>query len=265
MQGPAWRYLGDTLEPSGGTRIQLCGRVVIRIGGKRLDDRLPGRQGRLLFVYLAANRNRFVRRAELIGAVWPWDPPPGADSALSALLSKLRRGLGEGVVAGRTELRLELPNDAWVDLEAAAEAIHRAEAAVAQSDWRRAWGPAHVAVHVANRGFLDDEDLPWAEERRRELGDLLLRGLDCIAATGLGLGPTELPTAKRAAVRLIREAPFRESGHGFLMQVLAAEGNLAEALHVYERLRRLLRTELGIPPGPELQALHRRLLEQRAA
>jgi hypothetical protein len=44
-------------------------------------------------------------------------------------------------VDGRVTIQLHLP-DAWVDLEAAVEAIHRAESAVAQRDWVRARDPS---------------------------------------------------------------------------------------------------------------------------
>ena len=37
-------------------RIQLCGRFVVELDGHRLDHKLPSRQGRLLFAYLALNR-----------------------------------------------------------------------------------------------------------------------------------------------------------------------------------------------------------------
>src|SRR5690349_3289193 len=102
---PACEYLGRTLEQE--TRLQLCGRVVIRVDGRTID--LPGRQGRLLFVYLALNRLRLVRRSELLDAVWPESQPSAADSALSALLSKLRRQLGPERLPPRGELGLVLP------------------------------------------------------------------------------------------------------------------------------------------------------------
>lgn len=44
------------------------------------------------------------------------------------------------------------------------------------------------------------------------------------------------------------------------MEALVARGNPAEALVVYEELRRGLRDELGATPGPDTQALHRSLL-----
>jgi len=44
------------------------------------------------------------------------------------------------------------------------------------------------------------------------------------------------------------------------METLERRGNRAEALLVYERLRTVLRDELGSAPGPQSQALHARLL-----
>jgi DNA-binding SARP family transcriptional activator len=55
-------------------------------------------------------------------------------------------------------------------------------------------------------------------------------------------------------------APYRETGHCILLEALERRGNVAEALLAYERLRFLLRDELGIAPSPTLQAVHRRLL-----
>ena len=49
-----------------------------------------------------------------------------------------------------------------------------------------------------------------------------------------------------------------------VMEALERRGNLAEALRAYERLRVLLREELGIAPSPTLQAVHRRLLLRSA-
>src|SRR5262249_43113820 len=181
---------------------------------------------------------------------WPALLPAAACTALSGLLSKLRRILGPGVLPGRGDVRLELPADAFVDVEAAAEAIHRAEAAVRREAWTEAWGPARVALHTALRGFLPGEDALWIEEQRRRLEEVVLRADECVAASGLGLGGAELDATKRSARALMASAPYRESGYRFLMLALREEGNAAEALRVYEQLRALLREELGAVPSP---------------
>jgi SARP family transcriptional regulator, regulator of embCAB operon len=255
----ACRYLGGTLA-GGGTRIQLCGRFVAEVAGRRVEEALPGRQGRLLFAYLAANRARMVTRPELIDILWPGGAPDAAETALASLLSKVRRAAGEGMLEGKAELRLSLPRDAWIDLEAAGVGVHRAESAVALEQWERAWAPARTALYIANRGLLPGHDAPWIDERRRWLEDVRLRALECVGAAGLRMGGTELAAAGRAGRTLVEAAPFRESGYRLLMEAQAARGNTAEALHVYERLRVLLREELGVAPGPAVQAVHRRLL-----
>jgi DNA-binding SARP family transcriptional activator len=239
-------------------RIQICGQLAIERDGHRLDTRLPGRQGRLLFTYLVVNRHRQVSRHELAEALWR-DPDPAAiDTRLNPLLSKLRRVFGADTVDGRS-VRLCLPG-AWVDLEAAGEAIHRAESSVAQRDWGRAWGPALTALFVAEQGFLTGEEAAWIDEVRDQLAVLRLRALECYAAAGLGLGGTELAAAVRAGQQLTRLAPLRESGYRYLMQALAAQDNLGEALGVYGQLTECLRDQLGVSPSPATRELHQRLL-----
>ena len=245
--------------------MQLCGRLVIQDGDERLEDRLPSRQGRRLFAYLALNRHRSTPRAELIAALWPEQPPAAADSALSALLSKLRSALPAGWLAGRDEPRLELPAGTQLDVEAAREGLHRAESAVALGDWARGWAPARVALHTATRQLLPGHDAPWVEDARRELEDVRVRALDCVARIGLGMGGPEVAAAKRAGRALIAANPLSESGYRYVMEALAQDDRTPEALQVYEQLRRALRDELGIPPSPSTQELHTRLLRQPAA
>ena len=95
-------------------RIQLCGRVVIELDGRRVEGDLPGRQGKVLFAYLAANRRRPVGRDELMDALWPSRNPKAVESSLSALLSKLRRALGPERLDGRSSLQLQLPEHSWM-------------------------------------------------------------------------------------------------------------------------------------------------------
>ena len=246
------------MTDKGPTRIQLCGRLAVELAGRDLTSKVPGGQARVLFTYLTVHRALPSRREQMIEALWPWRAPDGADASLSALLSRLRSALGADVLVGRSEVSLRLPGDAWIDLEAAEEAIHRAEAAVAQRDWARGWGPSLVALFTARRGFLPGEDLPWAEEYRRRLEEIRLAALECYAAVALGVGGSELAPGERSARELVAAAPYRERAHALLMQILAARGNGAEALRVYEALRERLRDDLGAAPAPELRELQAR-------
>lgn len=254
--------LGSEKEtvPEGQTRIELCGRLRVELSGDRIEGRLPGRQGRLMLAYLVLKRERAVGRDELLDLLWPAAAPADPDAALTAVLSKLRRALGEGVLQGRRELELKLPPGAWVDVETARESVARAEQALERSDWRAAAADGREASEIAAETFLAGHDAPWVDEVRRELEELRLRALELVVAAGLELGPSNAAAAERAARTLIAAAPLRESAHAMLIDALAARGNVAEALGVYEELRVRLRDELGTAPGAALTERHRRLL-----
>jgi DNA-binding SARP family transcriptional activator len=248
------------MAQTGATRIQLCGRFVVRLDGRRVEDRLPGANGRLLFAYLVLNRLRRMDRDELLAAVYGEEAARDHQPRLSVLLSKLRRAVGTELVSGRSEIELVLAPDAFVDVEAAIEATHRAESHVASGEWAEAWGPSGVAYYVSSRPLLQGHDHAWLDEWRRRLDGIRLRGLECFAAASLGLGGPSLPRAEECGRRLIALAPYRETGYGILMEALERRSNNAEALLVYDRLRVLLRNDLGIAPSPALQSVHRRLL-----
>ena len=95
------------------------------VGGS--DNMLPGRQGRLLFAYLALSRLQPVSRSALIDALWGDDQPADAGGALRALISKTRGVVGGDVLRGLTELTLTLPEPAHVDVEVALSMLHTAD------------------------------------------------------------------------------------------------------------------------------------------
>ena len=240
--------------------MQLCGRFVVELEGRRIEQSLPGRQGRLLFAFLVLNRDRPLARGELVEAVWSSGVPRDPAEALAALLSKVRAGLGGDYVRGRGELTLALPTDAAVDVERAFRAVHQAESACARADWPRAWSAALEAQLVGRRRLLAEFELGWIDEWRRSLDDVRVRALECYAEACLGIGGAELPGAERTARELVQTAPLRESGYCLLMRALEARGNVAEALLVYESARQRLSEQLGAAPAEALQSIHRRLL-----
>jgi DNA-binding SARP family transcriptional activator len=243
------------------TRIELCGALTVEIDGRRVEEELPGRQGRLLFAYLALNRDRPVRRDELVDVVWDEHPPGSPDAGLAALLTRVRRALGPEAIEGRGGVRLVLP-EVRLDVEEASAAAAEAESALGEGDARSAAEHARAALALFERELLAELSGRWVDERRAELEALRSDALETLARAALRLGPSELPAAERAARTLIQREPYRESGYAVLMEALAAHGNLAEALRVYDRLRVLLRDELGATPAPHITALNERLLTQ---
>ncbi|MDP8942519.1 MAG: AAA family ATPase [Actinomycetota bacterium] len=214
----------------------------------------------MLFAYLVTHRDRPVSRDEIIDVLWPRSPPRSPDGAVSTLLTRLRHAVGRDTLAGRTQLALRLPADAWIDVEACRAAAAEAESRLDEGDAAGALAIARTALEIVARPFLPEFDGQWVEEDRRELEELHCELLASRARAGVQLGGAELAEAERAARSLIEHAPYRESGYAILMEAHARRGDVAEALRVYDRLRALLIDELGVPPAQSVTALHERLL-----
>lgn len=63
--------------------------------------------------------------------------------------------------------------------------------------------------------------------------------------------------------KLVNDYPLNEWFHGRLISALNASGRRGEALQAYQNLRRILATELGLEPSPELQRLQAEMLTSR--
>jgi DNA-binding SARP family transcriptional activator len=254
----AWELLWREQEPR--TRIRLCGPLALEIDGRDVASGVPGGQAGSLLRYLIANRERGADRDELIDVLWPARPPKDPQSDLRAVLSRLRRALAPATIEGGERLRLRLPGPVWADVEEGRRAIETARAAAKSGDWQGTCEQAEAALELLARGFLLDYEAGWVAAHRRELDELELEALEWVARSSLALGGSDLRDAERAGRALIARSPYRETGYRFLMEALAASGDVAEALRVYEQLRVLLRDELGATPAVEVQELHKRLL-----
>ena len=243
-------------------RLYLTGRLTAELGAKSVDERrLPGRQGRRALAFLALERARPVSIDELADAVWGTSTPAGAwETALSAIVSKLRaalRPLEARVTTAAGCYQLALPDDAWVDVEAARRALDEAEGHVRASRFRDAWGPANVAASIAARPLLAGVGAEWITRTRSGLRDVRVRALECLAAVASSNG--EHPLAAQLAREVVELEPFRETGWQRLMHALADGGNRAEALRAFAQCRELIKKELGVAPSPETEAIGRAL------
>lgn len=242
--------------------IRTLGGVRALRGGTEVE--LRGIQPRLLLAFLVHERDREVGQAGLTEALWGDCPPPRADVALRALSSRLRAALGISLLAGRLPSRVRIPDGVLVDVACLEEAVRAGEQARAQGDARAGLKRAIAALDAYAGSFATGLEAEWLEEARREVDGVRERGLELVAACA---AEVDEPWARRAALGCARELcarqPYGERAHQLLMRLLAAQGERAPALWVYEELRLRLRDELGLIPGVELRDLHATLLSDQ--
>jgi predicted ATPase/DNA-binding SARP family transcriptional activator len=208
-----------------------------------------GPRPRALLVMLLLNAGRVVGVDELIDGQYGEDPPAGAANAVQAHVSRLRRGLGAGLVEFHgSGYRLAVdPED--VD-------VHRFERLAREGRRLLAAGHHAGAAAVLREGLglwrgAALGDLPSGGAQVARLEELRLGALEDLADAELA-SPEGRPVAE--SLRLVAAHPLRERMRAQLMRALHAAGRQAEALEVFAEGRRLLAEELGVDPSPELSA-----------
>ena len=231
--------------------VSVLGPIAVR-DALGADVTPTGTLQRRLLALFVLRRGNVVSSDAAIDVLWPDAPPRDPVASLQNHLFRLRRELPATLiesVAGGYRL-----DPAAIDLDV--DRLERLLAgppdqAIADQldDLVRRWhGPAYPELGNTDAGLVEATRLDELRVRAREL----------LVERRLGLGDAGAAIAELTA--LADEHPLRERPRSLLMAALAASGRGAEALRVYDDFRRLLGSDLGIEPSPELAAQHAALL-----
>jgi predicted ATPase/DNA-binding SARP family transcriptional activator len=221
---------------------------------------LSGQRERALVAVLVLNANRAVSPARLVDALWGEEPPATATNALQVRVSKLRKKLA--AASTRKDLLRSVPAGYVLEVGPGELDLDRFEGLTAgsgggQAELSRRLGEALALWRGPALAGVDTDVLAGDAARLEESRMVALeRRIDADLALGRhhGLVP-ELEA-------LVRANPLREGLRGQLMVALYRAGRQAGALAVYRQGRAVLAEELGIDPGPALQALEVAVLQQ---
>jgi DNA-binding SARP family transcriptional activator len=221
---------------------------------------LGGQKQRAVLAVLLLQANHAVSTQFLIDALWGESPPRTATTSLHNAISALRKILGPSrLVTQPPGYKLVVPPEA-IDLgrfEELVASAHLLEPAPRAEQLREAlalWRGEPLA-EIADEPFAVPEIRRLEELRLRAVEARIDADLDCERAVEL------VPELER----LVATYPLRERLRGQLMLALYHAGRQAEALEAYQDVRRVLRDELGLEPGPQLQQLYASILRQEIA
>lgn len=228
----------------------LLGDVEVRVGDRVVD--IGHARQRCVLAVLLVEANRLVPVDVLVDRVWGEDVPHRARNAVAGYVSRLRQVLPGVRIVGRQGGYVLTADPMSVDLHRFESLVRRARV---ESD---AVALLDEALGLWRGEPFSTVDTPWlagvrtALEARRfaallDRNDLLLRlGGHAELLAGLETTAAAFPLDERLA--------------GQVMLALYRCGRQADALLRYERIRLRLADELGADPGPELRAVHRRIL-----
>ncbi|MEV7680892.1 BTAD domain-containing putative transcriptional regulator [Streptomyces sp. NPDC088341] len=231
----------------GTTRALHDDGTAVALGGARL---------RALLTVLALRPGRTVTAGTLVAEVWDGDPPADAMGALQALVGRLRRALGPAaVLSADGGYRLRADEDD-VDLHRFGRLAAEGARALGEGDAAKAAGLLDDALALWRGPVLADLPDRGSEAARWESRRLEARRARLTALLALGRAEETLPEL----AALCGEFPLDEPLQSLRIRALRDASRPAEALAAYEGVRRALADRLGTTPGPELRALHERLL-----
>ncbi|MEU7903543.1 BTAD domain-containing putative transcriptional regulator [Actinoplanes sp. NPDC049118] len=245
-----------------GLRFSLLGPVRGYRGAGAIKVGSPQQQAMIAVLLLRPGGT--ATAADLVEALWGEEPPHAALTTLRTYAWRWRKILEVDRAAPAVLISL---GDGYrlTVAESAVDAL-AVEALAARADRARAGGDLAGARDLMNEALEQwyGEPLaglpgPFAQRQRQRLGELRLSLLEERIDLDIDLGRAARCVPE--LTMLTAEEPLRERPHGLLMRALYASGRQADAYAVFRTVRELLVDELGVEPGPELTALHRRMLD----
>jgi DNA-binding SARP family transcriptional activator len=221
-----------------------------------------GPSGRLLACYLFEFMGRVHRRERLADLFWGELEPEKGRSALNTALWRIRKMLGAAFKGGGNHLVtigddviLEPANFIQVDthgLQSACRLVSGRKTGLELT----ATDEQTLGEAVMNyRGpFLDGDDGDWILQERERLHCLFVTSTLDLMRLAARRGQYE--RALDYARLVLASDPLRESVQRDLMLLLVLNGQRANAIHVFRRLKGLLKSDLGIEPMPDTKRLH---------
>jgi DNA-binding SARP family transcriptional activator len=236
----------------------LLGPLVVRDGTRHVPVSAP--RQRVLLAALLLSAERVVSLDALADTLWEGPPPTGARGALHSAVQRLRSTLGPAAqIVTQPPGYLIKVGGGEFDVRDFGILAARGNAAAVTGDWAQAAGLLRKALGLWRGEPL--ADVPSRRLRDREVPPIEDQRLQALVArinADLHLGRhSELVAELR---QLVAAHPLQEQFHAQLMLSLYRSGRQADALAVYQDVRRVLAGELGIDPGPELRLLHQRIL-----
>ncbi|MFI2347935.1 AfsR/SARP family transcriptional regulator [Streptomyces sp. NPDC019443] len=243
-------------------RFAVLGPISAWRGTEEIELGPPKQRAVLAALLLAEGAQ--VSAGALVDAVWGSAVPASAVSTLRGYVHRLRQLLEPGVDKASSVIqsvgdgyRVHTTPDE-LDLGAFRRFLAQAEQA------RRAGNVKDMAGHLRDalalwRGpALAGLRGEYAENQRQRLSELQLSAMAARLTAELELGAHAEITGE--LTDQVADHPLDERFRNMLMLALYRSGRQAAALDTYREAQALLADELGVDPGPELQAMYQRVL-----
>ncbi|MEJ3748992.1 BTAD domain-containing putative transcriptional regulator [Actinomycetes bacterium KLBMP 9797] len=217
----------------------------------------PPRQ-RLLLALLLGRAGATVTMDALVDALWS-RPPASAVDNVYLYVHRLRAVVGKDRLTRQQSGYALAIRPGELDAERFAAAVRVGGDALAAGDAATAGARLREALGAwRGRPYGDLADEPAIGIEVARLEELRLTAIEQRVEADLSLGPPDDLVGE--LLELVQRHPYRERLTGQLMRALHRQGRQTEALAAFRRTRAVLREQLGLEPGADLQRLELAIL-----
>mgnify|MGYP002623663364 CR=1 FL=1 len=205
-----------------------------------------------LFAYLADKSGASVRRETIVNDIWGHMDDKRASTNFSTCLYYLKKTLSG---LGFPQLLIYNSSALKLDMAQISTDLAEFERFAASMDRLDAGGMEKFKLAVAHflEGYLAEDYFEWAETRRNQLEEACMKLILQAAERELSLN-REQSAAELLKLGLARDPLDQELNYALLKLYVRLKDRVAAVKH-YEEYKRVLKTELGIPPDDRLKRM----------
>lgn len=247
-------------------KIALLGTPILSRDGQPLP--VTRRKSRALVYYLAAQAEQTtVTRDQLLAFFWPDLERTAGQQTLRTTLHGLRKVLGAALVIEEDTLAL---GEAEVDVRKFAALTHDGRRRGTHREGETSAEQLSAALDLYRGEFLSGFTLPepatfddWAASEREHYQRLAVRALTELSQLQEAAG--NYAGALEPLERALGFDPLQEDLQRAAMRLHYLAGDRAAAIRRYDSLRKLLDSELGVPPMIETRTVYDAILNDSLA
>lgn len=250
--------------------LAVLGPLTATVGGVSFVP--SAAKSRKVLALLMLNANRFVSIGAFQRELWGEQPPRSALTTLQTYILQLRKRLAEALPPGAGSAKDVLVTQPMgYMLRATPGSLDAAlfDELTGQAQQARAAGDMPATARLLNQALAlwrgvalaDVEAGPVLDGQLMRLRESRMAALEQRIEADIVLGNHRQTLSELTAMTV--EHPHNENVHALLMDALYRSGRRAQALQVYQDLRRSLVDGLGLEPSRRLRELHQGILSGR--
>lgn len=243
-----------SFHPGYTLHVQMLGEFNVRIGAELVNEKDWKREkAKELFQLFLTRKNTLIPKSEILELLWAENDEESAARDFKVALNALNKAIEPNRQARSVSFFIKRNGSTYGLNEEASIQIDRdlfantIEKGIEESDHEKAIVVLQQGLAMYKGDYLPNKKYEdWSSDERERLRVLFLRGSEKLAQ--LYVAAENFDEAMYWCNEILQKDPCWEEAYRLLMYCYYRKNNRAMAIRIYEKCKRHLEMELGVPP-----------------